>query len=260
MDLWALGDSYWLTTQTSTAPSLLRRVEETVIMEDVSIVDRSAEFDVVSVQGANANIKLAVQLPLPPLDAGIVRLGQDEVKLFRSRRTVWGGWDLWTKRGHDLLATELKKSIPEIWTPTVDVARLEAGIPLAGQDYHLKTLAPELGPSFEARHISYTKGCYTGQEVLMRIHSRGHTNRTWVGLICDSAVEPGFVIGSSEEKHIGQVTSASHSPQLGCIAAGYVRNEFSQTGRELWIRPESDGKGFPIRATCQEMPLLTMGT
>lgn len=59
---------------------------------------------------------------------------------------------------------------------------LRNGIPRAGWDYDERTLPPELGPRFESAHVSYTKGCYLGQEVLQRIHSRGHVNRQWVAL------------------------------------------------------------------------------
>ncbi|MFX6234584.1 tRNA-modifying protein YgfZ, partial [Acinetobacter baumannii] len=69
----------------------------------------------------------------------------------------------------------------------MDQLELRAGNPRLGGDTTQKTLPPELGPAFESRTVSYTKGCYMGQEVLMRIHSRGHTNRTWV---CLTSAEP----------------------------------------------------------------------
>ena len=93
-----------------------------------------------------------------------------------------------------------------------------------------RTLPPEMGPAFEAAHVSYTKGCYTGQEVLMRIHSRGHTNKTWVGFVLDKAVTAGARIGE-----LGEVTSACISPRLGPIALGTVRNEQSTPGTSVQV-------------------------
>jgi folate-binding protein YgfZ len=55
-----------------------------------------------------------------------------------------------------------------------------SGTPRFGKDTHAKSLPPELGADFDSRYVHYAKGCYMGQEVLQRIHSRGHTNKTWV--------------------------------------------------------------------------------
>lgn len=93
---------------------------------------------------------------------------------------------------------------------------LERKMPNWLYDVQPKTLPPELGKAIDERFISYDKGCYTGQEVLQRIHSRGHTNRTWTVEQSESPQieRPGFE----------QTNHAEHPD--GCwLVAGYQRNQ-----------------------------------
>jgi folate-binding protein YgfZ len=132
-----------------------------------------------------------------------------------------------------------------------EARRLCLGIPLRGVDWDEKTLPPELGPGFEASHVSYTKGCYTGQEVLMRIHSRGHTNRTWMGLIAGGPIAPGDVVEHESRAEAGRVTSAAVSPELGWIGAAMLRNEAAREGSKVKVRP-SDGL---VSAIARHFPM-----
>ncbi len=83
-------------------------------------------------------------------------------------------------------------------------------------DIREKTLPPELGDEFAAKHINYNKGCYTGQEVLQRIHSRGHTNKTWI-------------VEKSESEEIQRAgfeqTNQALHPDGYWLVAGYQRNQ-----------------------------------
>ncbi len=79
-------------------------------------------------------------------------------------------------------------------------------IPIFGIDTDQKTLPPELG-RFAQRGISYDKGCYTGQEVLMRIFSRGHVNRRWLTLFAEGEVLAGSAV-VAEGKEVGRVHRA----------------------------------------------------
>lgn len=100
---------------------------------------------------------------------------------------------------------------PEGW----DLMSLEQGIPIFGVDTGPKTLLLELGERIEASHISYEKGCYVGQEILHRLHSRGKTKTVWSGLTSDMLIAPGHYAGI-------WVTRSAMSPRFGPIAAAYV--------------------------------------
>ncbi|MFQ5888534.1 MAG: YgfZ/GcvT domain-containing protein [Gemmatimonadota bacterium] len=104
-----------------------------------------------------------------------------------------------------------------------DIWRVERGIPVYGAEISLDVLPQETGQ--EERAISYTKGCYTGQEVVARIHYRGHVNRHLRGLhFREDRPEAGQRLFAGE-REVAAVTSAVRSPRFGPIALGYVRRE-----------------------------------
>jgi glycine cleavage system T protein len=114
----------------------------------------------------------------------------------------------------------------------LETLRIEAGIPRYGQDLAEDTLPLEAGL---LNALSFTKGCYLGQEIIERARSRGHVNWSLVGLTVESAVppQPGDKL-ILDQKEIGEVTSACVSPTLGkTIALAYVRHEVSTPGTKL---------------------------
>jgi folate-binding protein YgfZ len=108
-----------------------------------------------------------------------------------------------------------------------DVARIEAGRPAWGVDINETTIPQEA--NFDELHaISYTKGCYTGQEVVARVHFRGHVNRHLRGLAYPPDGGPltaGARLLDEDGRDVGDVRSAAVSPRLGGIAIGMIRRE-----------------------------------
>jgi folate-binding protein YgfZ len=115
----------------------------------------------------------------------------------------------------------------------VNSIRLECGTPWFGSDYGDKNIPHEAG--LEHSHISYEKGCYTGQEIVERVRSRGHANRRLTELQFPGAETPAAgTILLHDGKEIGEVTSAAFSPSLGrAIGLGYVRREYAAVGTRL---------------------------
>jgi len=105
---------------------------------------------------------------------------------------------------------------PTVDTDAVERARIEAGIPAWGKELDDSILPAEAG--LDETHISFTKGCYPGQEPIARLHYRGHVNRKLRVLEVESA-EPGNEV-VHEGKVVGRVTSA-----VPGLALGYVRVE-----------------------------------
>jgi folate-binding protein YgfZ len=123
---------------------------------------------------------------------------------------------------------------PDAGSPeTLALAQLEAGMPVPGVDIESKTLPPELGPRFDSQYVCYKKGCYSGQEVVMRIRSRGHTNRTWVRLRAGQPLEACAPLVAPDGTEAGHVTQFQISPRLGVIGAGWVRNAWAEPGVRL---------------------------
>lgn len=251
-DIWGLKDRFILICERGSAGAVIQRFEQMVVLEDVQARDVTSEYELLSIQGPNATRELQEFMVLPTLDAADSRAGDIEVITLRSNRAGLGGWDVLIPAADKKTAKALRKHFVKVEPQAYEIARVEAGIPLMGRDWDHKTLPPELGPAFEARHISYRKGCYTGQEVLMRIHSRGHTNRTWVALMAERPMTAGAAVSHSRRKDAGFVTSACYSPDYGYIAGAMLRNEAVLEGD--WVTVEDpDGA---VQAEIRQMPVL----
>ena len=109
-------------------------------------------------------------------------------------------------------------------------ARIEAGYPLFGVDMTAETIPLEAG--IESRAISLNKGCYVGQEVIIRVLHRGQGRvaRKLVGLRVDGSVPVAGTRIFAGDKDVGVVTSAAASPRVGSIALGYVHRDFVSPG------------------------------
>jgi len=132
-----------------------------------------------------------------------------------------------------------------------EIARIEAGRPEWGVDMDDATIPQEV--NFDALHaISYTKGCYVGQEVVARVHFRGHVNKHLRGLMAgksEPAPEGAAVIAVSGEQ-IGEVKSSALSPRLGAVALGMIRREV-ETGTDVTLQ----GEGGKVSAKIAALPL-----
>src|SRR5258708_1341674 len=129
-------------------------------------------------------------------------------------------------------------------------ARIEAGRPLWGIDMDESTLAQEV--NLEALGaVSFTKGCYTGQEVVARLHFRGHVNRRLMGLRVEGATAPtrGSELTNLEGASCGDVRSSIVSPRFGPIALGMVRRE-GDAGMQVITRVDDDA----VRAEVVALP------
>jgi len=133
----------------------------------------------------------------------------------------------------------------EIDDNTYETIRIESGIPKYGVDMDETTIVPELGLD---GLISYNKGCYIGQEIIARIHFRGHVAKRLAGLISDQEVTAGAEL-SIDGKNAGRVTSVTFSPKLNKhIALGYVRYDHLAPGTSLTANDHE--------VTVAELPLI----
>jgi folate-binding protein YgfZ len=120
----------------------------------------------------------------------------------------------------------------------LEAARIEAAYPLTGVDMDENTLPLEAG--IEPRAISFTKGCYVGQEVIIRVMHRGHGRvaRRLVLLQVSGGVPArgGAILAGDRE--VGSVTSAARSPRLGPVALGYVHRDYVADGSRVEIQAD----------------------
>lgn len=222
---------------------ILDLVERTVFMEEVAIAKPPPEWTPIVVQGPRSELALR--------DAGIEPLElPDDAGLAIPFRGAGDGFLLWTFADHPG-AKKVESALITANPEAVAAARIETGIPDWSLDLSRKVLPPEMGPDFVRRCVSFQKGCYTGQEVLMRIHARGHTNRTWVGLIGETAMPSGARVSSAVRANAGVITSSALSPDWGPIAAALLHNDSAVAGMRVSIETESGS----VRAEVREFPL-----
>jgi folate-binding protein YgfZ len=156
-----------------------------------------------------------------------------------------GGVTAFCGRGGSLgvfVSGDTKPEGRQIDDETYETLRIEAGTPKYGVDMDETTIVPELGLD---GLISYNKGCYIGQEIIARIHFRGHVAKRLTGLIIDSDLglsadaggSPAFrptELTAPDGKPAGRITSSTYSPKLEkTIALAYVRYDYLAEGTEL---------------------------
>jgi folate-binding protein YgfZ len=127
-----------------------------------------------------------------------------------------------------------------------EVLRIEQGIPKYAVDADESTIVPELGIE---DLISYQKGCYIGQEIIARIHFRGHVAKQLTGLILEAEATLGDELKSADGKNAGRITSVTFSPKLEkFIALAFVRWDYLAEGTELKINE--------MTATVKNLPFI----
>jgi folate-binding protein YgfZ len=211
-----------------------------LITEDVEIVDVTARLNCISLQGPTA----AAWGEIGRLDALWNSNGMEGERIaILADHTGSGGSDHYFVRAVLSAAPPAIAGITPVALATQELLRIEAGIPQYGAELDESVIALEanLGPT----HISLTKGCYMGQEIIARIDSRGHTNRALTGLAfaAGDAPQPGdriYVLDDAEgaRRETGRITSvASASPAMNGrpIALGYVRHEHRAPGTHLAV-------------------------
>ncbi len=142
-----------------------------------------------------------------------------------------------SEKAEDLRGDLLESGAFELTNEVFETLRIENGVPIYGIDMDETTVVPELGIN---GLISYNKGCYIGQEIIARIHFRGHVAKQLTGLVLESdglALSPGVELTSAEGKPAGKITSVTYSPKLEKeIALAFVRYDFLAEGTTVEYR------------------------
>jgi folate-binding protein YgfZ len=231
--------SLLLCTTAGQAATLIGHLERYVISEDVTLRDLSTERTTLLVAGARAAEVLhqatGAEPPGELLAWKIVTLAGQEVTLARVEYAGPYSYFLLVPTAHvSAVEAALEKfGAAGCSMAATEMVRIEAGFPLFGQDITDDNLPQEIGR--DARAISFTKGCYLGQETIARIDALGHVNRQLVGVrfFGDGIPSAGTPLAVSE-KVVGHVTSAAWSPRWGDpLAIALVRRAQAKPGTEL---------------------------
>jgi len=200
--------------------------DESHAIRDVGIFGPRSREIVEALTGAGTEALSALE---PYHHLGVVIDGQ-AVTVFRSPELTVEGYELFAP--FELFDSLWQRAIDAGATPAGlaawEVARVEAGRAEWGIDIDDTTIPQEANfDELGGGAISYTKGCYIGQEVVARVHFRGHVNRHLRGLRSggDDPPPTGAQLINEGGNHVGDVRSSVVSPRLGGLAIGMVRRE-----------------------------------
>lgn len=172
--------------------------------------------------------------------------GETDVEILVPSDQLGAVWDRLWQSGQPLGLHAFGSSAHE-------VLRIEAGLPRAGIELTEEIVPPEA--NLEGKAFSLSKGCYPGQEVVARMDTYGHVRRRLVGLrIEDGTLPPRGAKLFSQDREVGWISSAVHSPRVGGpIALGFPLRDFSTPGTVLTI----DLDGHKVPATVSALPFST---
>jgi folate-binding protein YgfZ len=219
-----------------------------IIADDVRVEDVSDRFARLTVAGpAAASIVAdatgADVAALAPWCHREGRIGDTPVRIAASRWLRMPALDLVApvesaERMWEALA-RFRDALRPVGMTALEWLRVEAGWALFGIDYDDETLLME---ALTTEHVSFTKGCYVGQEVVTRIEHQGRLNRRLCGLVLTGeAVPPPGTLIFSGERQVGRLTSAVRSPTLGrAIGLAMLRRDCWESGTTVRIGAEAD--------------------
>lgn len=236
------GDSYLFDTEAVTHESVLKLLERFTLAGDFRVRDLTNTTATLSLQGARAAAIVGATFGET---ASLVAHGrivnvvwqEQAASIIRATHTVEDGFDLFVESAiaPALWDALMAQGAQAVGADAQELLRVEAGALRYGVDVDETNVVLETG--FDEA-VSYTKGCYIGQEIIARIHWRGHVAKRVSGLILSDAmkIEGEAKIKSIEGKEIGRVTSSAFSPYLTkIIALGVVKYDYLAPETEVRV-------------------------
>ncbi|MEN8150458.1 MAG: glycine cleavage T C-terminal barrel domain-containing protein [Planctomycetota bacterium] len=238
LTLYHRGDHFLVKCPGEVREELARKLSMFTLGSEADVSDATEVLDLVTVLGdgaASALSAAAGQAPPEELHANaMLPIGGYAVTACRTDDFGVPGWDLHFPAAIRDAVDSALGDVGELDPARAEVLRIEAGIARHGAEMDEKLLPPEI-PALVPRAISYSKGCYVGQETIARIKTYGHVNRELRGLVVkgDAPPAPGTEL-TVEGKKVGAITSSCVSESAGGpIALGFVKRQHFEPGTEL---------------------------
>ena len=256
-------NSFYLDFWEPLKDKIVAHLNRYLVADEVEISDPSENWHMLSVQGPRAPAlldELFGHSPLPsqPMQHAMIHFDASPICVVQASPFGEPGFDLiiaTTAIAHVAQQlTDKGKQLSATWVgeEAQNILRVEAGVPRYGVDFTEENLLLEVGLD---NAVSFTKGCYLGQEVVERIRSRGHVNKRLVGLLLNGqeSARPGDVI-SSDGKEIGAISSSVQSSALARpIALGYLHKDFWTPGTSVSVVHDA----ATIAATVTQIPFYS---
>lgn len=266
----ALDDRLLVVSYAMIRQRIIETFDKFIIMDDVTLEDLTDRTGTLALEGSKAPaiVRELCGLDLSSLDEldhteAIAKIAREDganvpCRVVKYSRGEMPAADFIVDREHLhalwnlLLEAAQRHGGGPVGYDALNILRLEAGMPWYGADFDENQIPHQA--ALEKTHINFSKGCYTGQEIVERVRSRGHIQRQRVmlrfaGDAIPNAGEPLFTTNAEGKVEVGFVTSAAKSPATGVIAMGYVRHEQSAPGAKLtWKNGEAEVVESPAPA------------
>jgi folate-binding protein YgfZ len=222
------AEEIWVDTEAGALEATRRHLQMYSIGREVEVVDVSGERAILSLIGPRS-VEVAGSAALPEHACETLAIGGVECLAVGTG----GGIDLIaaTADSGRLVEALLGAGAVEVMPEAAEILRIESGTPRYGAEMGAETMPAEAGIVADA--VSFTKGCYIGQETVARLHYKGRPNRHLRGLKLSAPAQPGAALRLGE-KEVGRLGGAAVSPALGPIGLAILRRE-AEPGAELAV-------------------------
>jgi aminomethyltransferase len=250
--------TFLIDTEAATHERVFKTIERFTLAGDFRVTDLTSQTAHITLQGkkvaqvVRAALGVDVGQFSPTSASRIDWLTKDrhaDSTVVRATHTGEDGFDLIVKASDavDLWNALQAAGARPVGYDALEILRIEAGIPRYGIDMDETNVVTEVTDDA----VSYTKGCYVGQEIIARIKYRGHVAKKLTGIKFAQAVkfEAGAPIKSMDDKEIGRLTSSTYSPNLGyTIGLGFVKYDY--LAPETGVRIIASGEQLPAVVTA----------
>ncbi len=233
----AASEILWFSSAIATNASPLREhFEKYIIRENVQITDVSAQFATVFVSGPNVRIAPELIIGLLPGNAANFKFEGNPVT---AANAEFAGFGILLLVNQDNLHSVCDSMIQQDLTPcsiaALEMRRMESGTPWYGLEIDDTNLPQEIRRDDTA--ISFTKGCYLGQETVAKIDAIGHVNKFLVGLKLVGIQRPpnGEPLFVGPDK-VGDIKTSAFSPKLtSWLALAYIKSQLAEEGTTVSV-------------------------
>lgn len=244
--------TFLIDTEAATHQQVLKTIERFTLAGDFHVTDVTSETALLSVQGKRA--AEVVRTVLGDVEVGINQAKQiGPVTLIGASLTNATGFDLIVDADQ---AANIWNALQTVGArpfgfAALEILRIEAGVPRHGVDMDETNVVTEALDDA----VSYTKGCYVGQEIIARIKYRGHVAKKLSGLEFEQAVkvDVGATVATADGKEAGRITSVTYSPHLGrTIALAYLKYDYLAPGTSVKVASSVE----ELSAQVTELPFV----
>jgi aminomethyltransferase len=239
LDIYRCSNSFWLETDAVQIDALTAFLDRYIIMDDVTL-EAQPQWTAIGIAGPRADALIAdAGLPVPssPLHISEATWQGHAIVVIAAHGPLAPRYELWMERDSVVAMWNALTAAGAVrcGVNAIESLRILEGTPAYSVDIGAKDLPQETN---QMRALHFNKGCYLGQEIVERIHSRGNVHRTFTGFVlADGSPRPGTAL-LAESKPVGEITSVAHVivPGIGerVLALGNIRREALERKLDIW--------------------------